>query len=234
LQKVQPDAIFHLAAQANANACEQNPTAAWAINVEATASLANYAADRSIPFLYTSTDMVFDGKKAPYAPDAPTEPINTYGRQKVEAERLVLAAYPQATIARLPLMYGVFSQEGNFLAQWHGQLLANQPIKAFTDEFRTCVFGGDAALGLWLLLHQGVSGIWHLGGQERLSRYEFAKMLAEVIGADPQLVQAIRQAELPMAANRPADVSLESSSAFALGYAPLGLKAGLEEAQYIF
>lgn len=224
LEQRQPAAIIHLAAQANANFCEKEPEAAWDINVGASIQLAAYAAQQQIPFLYTSTDLVFDGKKAPYAPDAPVHPINVYGSQKAEAEQHILAIYPQATIARMPLMYGAFTQTQHFMAQWRVQLLQNQPIKAFVDEFRTPVFAEDAAVGLWLLLNKGATGIWHLGGPERSSRYHFASLLAEVLGVDPDLVQASRQADLPMAANRPADVSLDSTAAVAAGGGDTNLK----------
>jgi dTDP-4-dehydrorhamnose reductase len=230
LQKAQPDAIIHLAAQANANFCEKEPEAAWAINAGTSAQLAEYAVQHKIPLLYTSTDLVFDGKKAPYAPDAPVNPINVYGNQKAEAEKRILSIYPQATIARMPLMYGAFTQTQHFMAQWRLQLLQNQPLKAFVDEFRTPAFAEDAAAGLWLLLDQGATGIWHLGGPERSSRYHFASLLAEVLGVDSDLVQASRQADLPMAANRPADVSLDSSAAFTLGYVARGVREGLAAA----
>ncbi len=230
LQQNQPAAIIHLAAQANANFCEKEPEAAWAINVGASIQLAEYAVKHKIPLLYTSTDLVFDGKKAPYAPDAPVNPINVYGGQKAEAERRILFIYPQATIARMPLMYGAFTQTQHFMAQWRLQLLQNKPIKAFVDEFRTPAFAEDTAAGLWLLLNKGATGIWHLGGPERSSRYHFASLLAEVLGVDPDLVQASRQADLPMAANRPADVSLDSTAAIALGYVARGVREGLAAA----
>jgi dTDP-4-dehydrorhamnose reductase len=75
-------------------------------------------------------------------------------------------------------------------------------------------------------LHQGPSCL-HLGGTERISRYDFGKLLAKVLGCSKQLLQACEQSDVTMAALRPADVSLDSSLAFQLGYSPATIESEL-------
>ncbi len=215
-------AVIHLAAVSNPNSCEEKVEAARRVNVDASIHLARYCAEQRIPFLFASTDLIFDGERAPYAPEDQPEPVNEYGRQKVAAEQAIRRLYPAATIARLPLMYGAGA---NFMPAWLEKLRDGQPIHAFTDEYRTAAYAGDVARGLLLLLDKGLSGNWHLGGPERISRYDFAVAMARAFELPEHLVRPSRQADVKMPAQRPADVSLDSEKANACGYRPEPIQA---------
>ena len=212
------DGILHLAALSNANFCEQNEIASHQINLQLTSHLAVMALMRKIPFLFTSTDLVFDGTNPPYKEDSPISPISRYGQHKALAEQMVLETNPNACIARMPLMYGTPDNGKGFMNAWIRNLKEGKTIGAFTDEYRTAVDGITAARGLFLLLEKGVKGIWHLGGKERLSRYEFAIRMAKENNLDASLINPVLQKDIKMAAARPADVSLDSSKAFQIGY----------------
>ena len=86
--------------------------------------------------------------------------------------------------------------------------------------------GTTAAKGLLLALDK-VQGYIHLGGKERISRYEFGRLLVEVLQLPGTGLKVGKQADVKMAAPRPSDVSLDSSRAFALEYAPLSLQEEL-------
>jgi len=73
-----------------------------------------------------------------------------------------------------------------------------------------------------------VNGLIHLGGKERVSRYDFGRALVEVLQLPSAGLKACRQKDVKMAAPRPPNVSLDSSMAFALGYTPLSLREELE------
>lgn len=220
IHQIKPDAIVHAAALSKPNACELQPESSFAINVQASEYLATLAAEYQIPFVFTSTDLVFDGKNAPYKEKDASYPICVYGEHKLMAEKNILTIYPQAIVARLPLMYGIPNRVSNFFKDWQIQLKTGQPITAFMDEYRTAAHGLDVAKGIWLLLQQQQLGIWHLGGKERMSRHEFALQMANYLGCPKTLVIAAQQKDVHMPAARPADVSLDSSKAFSLGYAP--------------
>ncbi len=219
LKKYQPDAILHLAANSNPNDCEQNP-ASQVINVDVTVSLAKYSASQNIPFLFTSTDLVFEGEHAPYYTTDTPNPIMKYGKQKLEAEQKVLKVYPKAIIARMPLMYGLPKNGLGFMNAWLKNLQAGKNIYCFTDEYRTATYGGDAAQGVFALLKNNASGIFHLGGSERMSRFAFANQMAAHFGLDKNLIIPSLQKDVNMPAKRPADVSLVSNKAFTLGFLP--------------
>ncbi|HAX78559.1 MAG TPA: NAD(P)-dependent oxidoreductase, partial [Cyanobacteria bacterium UBA11372] len=101
-------------------------------------------------------------------------------------------------------------------------------LSLFTDQFRTPASGKTAASGLLLALEK-VEGILHLGGKERVSRYEFGRLMAEVFELPQDKLKACLQEDVPMPAPRPNDVSLNSEKAFALGYQPLSLREELEK-----
>jgi len=227
LKQYQPDAILHLAANSNPNNCEQNPISNN-INVKSTIHLAKWCAKQNIPFIFTSTDLVFDGKNAPYAETDEPNPIMIYGKQKLEAEQEVLKIYPQATVARMPLMYSMPSNGKGFMNAWVKNLKEGKNIYCFTDEYRTAASGSDAAQGLFLLLEKKANGIFHLGGKERLSRFEFATQMATHFGLDKSLILPSLQKDVQMPAKRPADVSLNNNKAITIGYNPKNLIENFE------
>jgi dTDP-4-dehydrorhamnose reductase len=221
IHQIKPDAIIHAAALSKPNACQVQPELSFTINVQVSEYLAALAAEYQIPFVFTSTDLVFDGKNAPYKEEDTPYPICVYGEHKAIAEKSILTIHPQSIVARLPLMYGISSRIPNFFKDWQIQLKTGQSITAFSDEYRTAAYGLDVAKGIWLLLQQQQSGIWQLGGKERMSRLEFALQMANYLGCSKALVVAAQQKDICMPAPRPADVSLDSSKAFSLGYSPL-------------
>jgi dTDP-4-dehydrorhamnose reductase len=227
-QAHRPNAVIHTAALSKPNQCEQDPVLSYAINVIASETLATLCQDYSIPFLFTSTDQVFDGQAAPYDESSLPNPINVYGRHKWIAEQRIREIYPAATICRLPLLYGPpGSYSTCFVQDFLAQIEKGQPLPLFKDEYRTPAYVDDVAAGLLLALgHPGT--LLHLGGLERLSRYQFGVKMAAMFGFDAHLIKSCRQAEVTMAAPRPADVSVNSQRAMDLGYSPRGIDDGLK------
>jgi dTDP-4-dehydrorhamnose reductase len=227
-QAIQPDAIIHTAAQSSPNYCQSNPEASHLINVTAACNLAGLCADASIPCVFTSTDLVFNGLNPPYQETDPVCPINLYGEQKVLAELGMLARYPRTAVCRMPLMFGIAPPTATSFMQPFIQLLkAGKDLSLFTDEFRTPASGKTAAQGLLLALEK-VQGYIHLGGKERISRYDFGRLLVEILELPATGLKSCQQQDVKMAAPRPPDVSLNSSKAFALGYTPLSIREELQ------
>lgn len=227
-EQIQPDAVIHSAAAKDPNYCQENPIESHRINVDASLSLAGICADREIPFVFTSTDMVFDGTAAPYAETAAVSPIHVYGEQKVLAEERILARYPSAAICRLPLMFGDAGPVAqSFLQPMVQQLKTGATVNLFTDEYRTPISGRVAAEGLLLALEK-TQGILHLGGSERISRYEFGRLVVERFDIKNATLNACLQRDVKMAAPRPPDLSLDSAKANQLGFTPSPLAQQLK------
>jgi dTDP-4-dehydrorhamnose reductase len=179
--------------------------------------------------VFTSTDQVFNGLNPPYNEAAPVCPINIYGEQKVMAEMGMLERYPMTAVCRMPLMFGSATPTAqSFIQPFIQTLKEEKELNLFIDEFRTPTSGTTAAKGLLLALEK-VKGIIHLGGKERISRYDFGQLLVEVFQLPSTGIRGCRQKDVKMSAPRPADVSLDSSQAFGLGYQPLTIKEELQK-----
>lgn len=225
--QIRPTAVIHTAAQSQPNFCQTHPEESHLINVQASANIAGLCADYNIPCAFTSTDLVFDGLNAPYSETDAVSPVNVYGEQKVMAETAMMQRYPMTAVCRMPLMFGMATPTAtSFIQPFMQTLKSGKELKLFTDEFRTPVSGKTAAKGLLLALEK-VNGVIHLGGKERISRYDFGKLLVKVFQLPSTGLKACRQQDVKMAAPRPSDVSLNSSQAFALGYEPLSVKEEL-------
>jgi len=226
---VKPSAVIHTAAQSQPNFCQTHPAESHLINVIASCNIAGLCADNSIPCVFTSTDLVFDGLNAPYQETDAVSPVNIYGEQKVLAEAGMLERYSMIAVCRMPLMFGMETPTAkSFIQPFIQTLKEKKELSLFIDEFRTPVSGTTAAKGLLLALEK-VNGIIHLGGKERISRYDFGQLLVEVFQLPAVGLKSCRQQDVKMAAPRPSDVSLDSSKAFALGYQPLSVREELQQ-----
>jgi len=227
--QVQPQAVIHVAALSQPNDCEQQPGLSKQINLQATIEIARLCSEQSIPLVFTSSDLVFDGRNPPHAEEDPVSPICVYGKQKAEAETSIREIYPEATICRMPLMLGFAPGTGSgFLGHMVRTLAAKQPLSLFTDEFRTPVDTESAAAGLVMALDEkGV--LLHLGGPRRLSRFTMGCFVADILRVNHELLKPIRVEDLPMPAPRSPDVSLSSERARILGYVPKELVGFLEK-----
>ncbi|HAC65558.1 MAG TPA: NAD(P)-dependent oxidoreductase [Cyanothece sp. UBA12306] len=230
VRAIEPEAIIHLAAVSQPNYCQEHPQESAKVNVDVSIDLANLCSELNIPCVFTSTDLVFDGLNAPYREIDPVSPINYYAEQKVKAEQEMLSRFPKTVICRMPLMFGVSSPNcASFIDFLIQTLKEGKELSLFTDEFRTPVSTLTASNGLLLALDKAEGEILHLGGKQRVSRHQFGLLIAEVLGLSTSLIKTCKQQDIPMAAPRSPDVSLDSSKAFSLGYQTLSLRQELEK-----
>ncbi len=225
---IKPDGVIHTAAASKPNFCQTNPNESYAINVTAALNIARLCGEHNIPCAFTSTDLVFDGKNPLYEETDPVCPINYYGEQKVTAEQKMREVYPAIAICRMPLMFGAPSSvAASFMQGMVSNLKAGKEINLFVDEFRTPASASATSQGLLLAVEKKVQGILHLGGKERISRYDFGLLLADIWQLPTDLIKPGKQSDVVAVAPRSPDTSLDSSKAFALGYQPLSLREEL-------
>jgi dTDP-4-dehydrorhamnose reductase len=189
--------------------------ASRAITVEGAREAARAAAALGARFVFISTDLVYDGRTGGYAESQPAIPTLPYGQLKLEAESAVRGACDDAVILRPSLLVGE-SGIHQRPAYECGRLVRGQPVDLYTDEFRSPAPVDDVARAAWELCCLEVSGVFHAGGPERLSRFQLGQVLCRLFRFDPRL---LRQTARP--ADRPADTSLNSARLAALlGWAP--------------
>ena len=225
---IEPQAVIHAAAIAQPGLCEKNPQGTRRMNVDVPERMAVLCADRQIPFVFTSTDLVFDGLNAPYEEHHATTPVCVYGRQKSDAEEAVLNRYGNALVCRMPLMVGAGSPTShNFFLQMLSHIRQARPLALLTDEYRTPVGYRDAAGGV-LKLMGTANGRLHLGGRTRISRYEMGLRIAKRMGVVPTMLKPVTIASLNQGVVRSPDCSLTSERAYELGYNPAPLSDALQ------
>ena len=214
-KEYQPTVVVHAAALSDIDACERDQTLAYGINVQATGHLVRLCREFGSRLVFTSTDTVFSGTGRFYRETDAVDPVNYYGRTKVAAEQLVLEQGSGFVVARLCLVAGfaAFSRGNSFMVRTLASLRAEEPITLSTDEFRTPVLVEVAARALLELAGSRLTGIYHLAGNNRLSRYEIGRKVALLAGMNPELIRP-RDSYSPAAgAARPKDVSLDNRKA---------------------
>ena len=171
-----PDTIIHCGALTNVDYCEDNPVESYSLTVKSTERIVNYCKKNKSKLVYLSTDYVFDGLFGPYLETENTNPINVYGKHKMEAE-IIVQELGNFIIARITNVYGEEDRSKNFLA--HLISVVNSGVdKTFKlpfDQFATPVYAGDIAKMIYLLLLEEKSGIYNLSSTDYYNRYQLAK-----------------------------------------------------------
>lgn len=174
-QRSNPQLVIHCAALSRTKDCEQDPERAKRVNVDATILLAQLA--RNTRFIFLSSGEVFDGSAGWYDESARPNPINVYGRTKLEAERMVLQN-PSHTVVRIVLTAGKSDNgDRSFVEDMSRAAKAGKNVTLYADEFRCPLPAGVIARALWELVKCDKPGLYHLGGGERLSRWEIGELM---------------------------------------------------------
>lgn len=227
MRAVDPDWIFNAAAITDVDLCEREPALAGLINRDAVGWMAAFGK----PLVHVSTDYIFDGEAGPYAEDAPARPISVYGSTKLESEALVLGASPRSLVARTMTLWGQGQgMKTSFVDFVRNSLAAGKTIRIVTDQWGNPTLAEDLALALWKLVAGGRSGVYHVVGSERNSRFEWARAIAAHYGLDASLIQPCLTADLKQAARRPLNSGLRIDKLIRdTGFAPRDVAAQLAQ-----
>jgi len=214
-----PDVVVHAAAWTAVDDCELDPERARVANVVATEAVVDAATRVGAHVVVVSTDYVFDGTKAsPYVEDDEPAPRSVYGRTKLEAERIVLAA--GGTVARTSWLCSARGR--NVVRTVLGAVDAGTPLRFVDDQRGQPTFAGDLARMLLLLARDRPGGVFHTTNSGPVTWFGFVREILLADGRDPGLVVPIRTADLdpPRPAPRPANSVLSGSSWHRAGYPP--------------
>jgi len=223
-----PDVVIHCAARPTVDWCEHHPDEARTLNVSATEALADACTQINARLVFLSTDYVFDGVSGPYSEDDRTNPINVYGRLKLEAEQAVQTRLKNSLIIRTTNVYGFDLQSKNFVMGILPRLARRERVPAAVDQFGNPTLVQDLCSTARELLGSGASGIFHVVGPDFMNRVEWAQTVATVFELDPDLVTAMTTEELNQPAPRPRRSGLISTRLHSVIREPLSdLKQGL-------
>jgi dTDP-4-dehydrorhamnose reductase len=233
LDETRPQAVVHAAVLGSADLCAARPEEAELVNARLPGLVAQTCRERGLPLVALSTDLVFDGSRAHVSERDSAHPLSVYGRTKLAGEQAVLAAWPRAAVARVALVHGrghgprATSSESVLRA-----LQAGRTTTLYTDEYRTPVDPESVADAVARILVRSGEGLYHLGGPERLSRFELGRRVARAFGLSERGLVPGTQAEHSGPDRRAPDVSLDSGRARReLGWQPRPLELAILESR---
>jgi dTDP-4-dehydrorhamnose reductase len=235
------DAVINCVAISQPAACELDPEKARAINIPTTlleALTKKYQNKQEIEtrttatplplLIHLSTDQVYDGTKSFSKEETdPANPINQYGKSKLAAEEYIQSQWPNHVILRSSLIYGkeppALSVGRPLFIQFVDDKLAFcQPTSFFCDEWRSAVYVEDIirVCRLFIEAHcssvvspEKFNGVFNMGGPERLSRVDIAKLVGEVRGHanTESIILEVPSASIPRGVASPSDISMDIS-----------------------
>jgi dTDP-4-dehydrorhamnose reductase len=213
VREIEPGCIIHAAALTQVDWCESHPEETWRSNVDASRTLAQLARQIGARMVYISTDSVFDGTRGYYSETDEPGPLNVYARSKLAGERAVLAELPGALIVRT-VIYGWNVQPKRSLAEWIlSRLESGSEVQGFDDAVFSPILVNDLGRLLLELVDRRASGICHLAASEACTKFEFARLVAEMFGFDPAQVRRASLRSTATIGPRPLNTSLDTSFA---------------------
>jgi len=218
LAELPPCVVVNAAAYTAVDAAEREPEKAFAVNRDGAARLARAARQAGAAFVHVSTDYVFDGRKSSaYVEDDAPGPLGIYGRSKLEGERAVLAAHPDAVVLRTAWVYSAFG--GNFVKTMLRLAETHDVLRVVDDQRGAPTSAADLAAAILALaprLADGskAGGVYHAAAAGDTTWHGFAQAIfagAARRGRKVPALQPIGTAEYPTAAMRPANSVLDCS-----------------------
>jgi len=220
--KVKPAVVIHAAGLTSIESCEADKKLAKFANIELAENVAKVCSILEIPLVHISTDHLFSGDMAMTEEGQPTDPVNIYGTTKAEAEMRVMDIYPESLIVRTNFFGWGPIYRTSFSDLIIESLRSGNELTLFTDVFYTPVHVSVLANAVHDLVKLKARGIYHVVGDERVSKFEFGIKVAEYFKLDKKLIKPGLLKNNLTLVQRPLDMSLSNKKACAM----LGRKLG--------
>ena len=202
-KKFDPDFVINCAAFTNVDLCESNKQIARNVNVKGLMNLLKCMSKKS-KMIHISTDYVFDGKHGNYKENDMKEPINYYGKTKLEADNLLMGSNSNYLIIRPNVLYSSNLNESNHFLSWViNSLKDRKEINVVNDQLSNPVYVSDLVEVVLSSLFVEYNGVYHFGSEDIISRYDFALLISKIFNLDENLVNPIKTCDLKQIAKRP-------------------------------
>lgn len=224
MQEFKPDAVVHAAVERRPDVVEVNEERAKKVNCSASETIAKMSAEIGAYMIYISTDYVFDGKSPPYKPGDATNPLNKYGQQKLEGEKLSLANNSNCAVLRVPILYGQIETLNESAVTILLNVVRNREKEDLIDDVctRCPTHVDDIAVVCrqmcerWKSDPSSVTQIFHWCAAEFMTKYTMVSIMADTFGLPkdhlkPNSVQPMGGTQ------RPKDCTMDRSNLEALG-----------------
>lgn len=209
IKNLQPNIIIHNAALSDVDYCEKEKDFAIEVNTKSSEQIARIANEIGARAIYISTDLVFDGTKAPYSETDRPMPLSHYAWSKWQGEEVTKASCKNHVIIRPAIMFGPPAIMGTSFSEWMiNSWKARKPTMLFSDQYRTPIFAGNLAAAIIEISNTEFIGTLHIGGAESIARYHFGLLLSKHLESEINLVKQSTMTEVGLVGKRPTDVSL--------------------------
>lgn len=222
MRKLRPEAVIHCAAWTAVDAAEDNEAKVRLINATGTLYIAQECKKLDCKLIYISTDYVFDGSgDKPWKPDCKNyNPINIYGKTKLEGEIAVEENLDKFFIVRIAWVFGV--NGNNFIKTMLNLGKTHNTVRVVKDQIGTPTYTYDLARLLVDMVESEKYGYYHAtneGGY--ISWYDFTKEIYKLSGYKTEVI-AVTTAEYGLSkAARPFNSRLDKSKLVEKGFRPL-------------
>lgn len=198
-----PETVVMAGGITDVDMSELKPKLAKDVNIKGTQNLVKKIKEYGAKLVYTSTDYVFDGENGPYKESDETNPVNVYGKTKLEAEQIVESNLRDYLIIRTSQLYGVDYVGRNFIMKIINNIRRNKKIYAADDFYSTPTYSGFLSEIIMKLIEKGANGLYHGAGPEFLSRFEYVNKILDIFEVNKDLIEKIKLKDLKLAAKRP-------------------------------
>lgn len=210
LATISPELVVHTAGLTSVERCESEPQEAQAINTVLASTVASACSEHAIPLIHISTDHLFRGHLPNQVETSKCDPVNWYGRSKARAEKEVTETCPSALIVRTNF-FGWGTSYRRSISDWIlDGLRKSQPLSLFEDVFFTPIHALEVTRTVMELHKSGSTGIFHVVGDERISKLEFGRRLARRFGYDETILKPVSFSSKQGLVTRPMDMSLSN------------------------
>jgi dTDP-4-dehydrorhamnose reductase len=229
LHEVKPNIIIHCAAMTNVDDCEIKQYDALRINHYATVQIAEYCKKYNVRLIFISTDAIFDGRTGPYSEIDTPNPQNFYGFTKYISEIAIRYLLNNYLIIRTSLIFGKEDcRKINFVDWVLNQLKTYNEVKVVNGQYSNPTYNEDLASNIVYLMDNQYTGVINIAGNSWLSRYEFAKKIAQAFNYDIDKVIPVLETELVQIAKRPRYGGFRLNRQVDIAYPPLDVEDALD------
>jgi len=236
--ELKPDIILNAAALTNVDYCEQFKDDAYDVNVNGTKNLAEIAQNLGCKFIHISSDAVFSGEKNGYKEEDEPNPINTYGKTKLESERVAskvsnhLILRPSVLFGWIPFNYvqprGNSIKTMNFALWVIKKLMEKEKLSIVNDQFSTPTLADNLSDIIIDFTIKDIQGIFHASGLSCINRLDFSKKLTKRFEYSDYNITSCSSKELKQIAKRPLQSCLNCDKIMKYGANLLKIEDAIE------
>jgi len=220
----EPAFVVNAAAYNQVDVAEKEPLPAMQANGLAVRNLAMACRQHDARLVHFSTDYVFDGTAGrAYTEDDAPRPLGAYAVSKMESELYAQAYLDNPLIIRTSGVFGpggLNTARGNFIEAMLRLAASNQPIRVLNDHVASPTYSPFLAARAAELVDRNLTGIFHVGGGQPISWFDYAAMIFRVAGLHPEL-KPTNEREFRTAARRPKYSALSNAKMERAGIEPM-------------